>query len=159
MGSPPVPARIREKKLLGLEGGERYCQIPVRWGPPPGEDLFATLYNRKLPSYVSPFPDEEAVAVDALALSWDNLIAYAFPPFAILKKVVQKLEQSVNCKMVLVAPHWPNQSWFAVLTKLSQVQPIRLPLWHDLLKQPVQDLYHQNLELLDLHAWSLYSGT
>ena len=31
----------------------------------PEVDLFATLYNRKLPKYVSPFPDKEAVAVDA----------------------------------------------------------------------------------------------
>ena len=125
----------------------------------PQIDLFATLYNRKLPQYVSPFPDEEAVAVDALSLSWDNMTAYAFPPFAIMKKVAQKLEQSSNCKMLLVAPHWPNQSWFAVLTDLSIAPPIRLPLRYDLLKQPVQELYHQNLQILNLHAWSLFSKT
>ena len=125
----------------------------------PNIDLFATLYNRKLKKYVSPFPDKEAVAVDALSISWDNLSAYAFPPFAILRKVVQKLEQSANCQMLLVAPHWPNQPWFAVLTGLSLTPPFQLPLRYDLLKQPVQELFHQNLELLNLHAWNLFSGS
>ena len=52
----------------------------------PDIDLFATIYNRKLERYVSPFPDEEAVAIDAMSMSWNHLRAYAFPPFAILNK-------------------------------------------------------------------------
>ena len=125
----------------------------------PDMDLFATRYNTKLQRYVSLFPDEEAVAVNTLTLEWDNKTVYAFPPFAILKKVVEKLEQSVGCKMILIAPHWANQAWFAILTELSLVPPLRLPLRHDLLKQPLQEIFHQKLALLDLHAWNLFSGT
>ena len=32
----------------------------------PDIDLFTTIYNRKLKRYVSPFPDEEAVTIDAM---------------------------------------------------------------------------------------------
>ena len=34
----------------------------------------------------------QAWAVDALSLSWENLDPYAFPPVAILGKVVEKLQ-------------------------------------------------------------------
>ena len=121
-------------------------------------DLFTKLFNRKLPLYVSPFPDEEAMAVDALTISWDHMSVYAFPPFAILQTVVTKFEQSHRCEMILVAPYWPNQSWFGVLTNLSQTPPLQLPSRYDLLKQPVQDLYHLHLDVLNLHAWKLSSG-
>ena len=43
-------------------------------------DLFATRLNTKLPLYVSPIPDPQAWAVDALNIPWENLVAYAYPP-------------------------------------------------------------------------------
>ena len=53
----------------------------------PQVDLFATRFNNKLPQFMSPVPDLQAWAVDALSLSWENLDPYAFPPAAILGKV------------------------------------------------------------------------
>ena len=50
-------------------------------------DLFATRFNNKLPQFVSPVPDPQAWAVDALSLSWEDLDPYAFPPAVILGKV------------------------------------------------------------------------
>ena len=35
-------------------------------------DLFATRFNNKLSQFVSPVPDPQAWAVDALSLSWEN---------------------------------------------------------------------------------------
>ena len=125
----------------------------------PQIDLFATFYNKKLPLYVSPFPDPEALCVDALSMNWNNLRAYAFPPFAILKQVMRKLEQSQNCELIMIAPFWPNQTWFAVLESLSVCNPVQLPLRFDLLKQPLQDLFHMNLTILNLHAWRLFKRT
>ena len=110
----------------------------------PDIDLFATIYNSKLERYVSPFPDEEAVTIDAMSMSWNHLRAYAFPPFAILKKVLQKLEKTESCEMIMITPYWPNQAWFAILKDLSQETPIRLPQRYDLLKQPVQELFNQS---------------
>ncbi|XP_067654175.1 uncharacterized protein [Haliotis asinina] len=56
-----------------------FRQICLRHGRPL-VDLFATSFNHQLPTYVSPVPDPQAWAVDALSLSWEGLDAYAFPP-------------------------------------------------------------------------------
>ena len=63
----------------------------LRWHHPQ-VDLFATRFNKKLPLFVSPVPDPHAWAVDALSLSWEDLDPYAFPPVAILGKVVETLQ-------------------------------------------------------------------
>ena len=64
-------------------------------------DLFTTRFNNKLPLFVSPVPDPLATAVDALSLPWEDLDAYAFPPAAILGKVVEKLQDS-PCKRIIL---------------------------------------------------------
>nr|KAG5685331.1 hypothetical protein BaRGS_003222 [Batillaria attramentaria] len=43
-------------------------------------DLFATRWNCKLPTFISPVPDPPAWACDALASSWENMVGYAYPP-------------------------------------------------------------------------------
>ena len=77
-------------------------------------DLFATRFNNKLPQFVSPVPDPQAWAVDALRLSWENLDPYAFPPAAILGKVVEKLQNYPCNRIILIAPGWPNIPGFAI---------------------------------------------
>ena len=59
----------------------------------PQVDMFATKYNCKLAQYVSPVPDPNAWAVDALTVSWENLDMYVFPPVSLLGKVVSKLSE------------------------------------------------------------------
>ena len=50
-------------------------------------DLFATSLNAKLPTYVSPVPDDKAWQIDVLNIAWEALNAYAFCPVAILPQV------------------------------------------------------------------------
>ena len=50
------------------------CQV---WHKPM-VDLFATSLNAKLPTYVSPVPDDKAWQIDALNISWEALDAYTF---------------------------------------------------------------------------------
>ena len=76
--------------------------ICSRWHQPQ-VDLFATRFNNKLPQFVSPVPDPQAWAVDALSLSWENLDPYAFPPVAILGKVVEKLQDYPCNRIILIA--------------------------------------------------------
>ena len=52
--------------------------------------LFATHLNHKLPLYVSPVPDPKAWDIDALNINWTGLNAYAYPPTALLHRVIQK---------------------------------------------------------------------
>ena len=80
----------------------------------PNLDLFATAENTKLPVFCSRAFHPRAWAVDALSLSWDGLEAYAFPPFAIIHRVLLKIRAS-RTRVLLVAPQWPRQPWFPLL--------------------------------------------
>jgi len=71
-------------------------------------DMFATSQNNKMELYVSPIPDPKAFAIDALSLDWKGMGMYAFPPTAILTKVLEKVKLQ-PCRMVLIAPAWPKQ--------------------------------------------------
>ena len=87
----------------------------------------------ELPLFVSPVPDSLATAVDALSLPWEDLDTYAFPPAAILGKVVEKLQDSPCKRIILIAPGWPNMSWFLGPSDHVQSDPTEPAL----LAQPV----------------------
>jgi hypothetical protein len=123
----------------------------------PEMDMFATRFNRKLVRFVSPFPDPEAWGVDAMTMDWDGLCLYAFPPFALVGQVIRKMEQSVGCNMILIAPYWPARPWFGSLMGLITAQPLQILKRWDLLKQPCQNIFYDNLFRLDLHAWKISS--
>ena len=60
----------------------------------PHVDLFATHLNHKVPLYISPVPDQNAWDIDALNIDWSGLTAYAYPPTALLHRVIQRIRQS-----------------------------------------------------------------
>ena len=68
---------------------------------------------------------------------------YAFPPTALLPKVVQKLQSQI-CRIILIAPGWPTKPWFWDLVEMSLDIPRQLPPIHTLLKQPLNNQYHAN---------------
>ena len=117
-------------------------------------DMFATKLNHKLPIYVSPVPDGNAMNIDALNISWEGLDGYAFCPVALIPKVIQKMN-TYRCKMIVVAPGWPGMHWFWDLVNLSTKTPLQLLQWPYLLKQPFSQRFHQNLMYLNLHVWHL----
>ena len=100
-------------------------------------------------------PDPQAWAVDALSLSWEDLDPYAFPPAAILGKVVEKLQDYSCNRIILIAPGWPNMPWFWDLVAMSNQIPLCLPNIPNLLSQPFNQVLHRNLSNLNLHAWLL----
>ena len=83
-----------------------FKQICQKWFTP-HVDLFATHLNHKLPLYVSPVPEPRAWDIDALNINWTNLTAYAYPPMALLHKVIQKIKQC-HCLIIVIAPGWPG---------------------------------------------------
>jgi len=125
-----------------------------QWGTPL-LDLFATRYNNRLPVFVSPVPDPTALDVDALSISWEGFDAYAFPPHVIMTSVLRKFEETKFCRLVLIAPHLPQQSWFPLLMALKSGGPLPLPPTRTMLKQPQSDVFHQDPGSLRLHAWLL----
>ena len=130
---------------------QRICE---KWHQPQ-IDLFATRFNNKLPLFVSPVPDPMATAIDALSLPWGDLDAYAFPPTAILGKVVEILQDCPCKRLILIAPGWPNMTWFWDLVEMSSQIPLLLPQMPNLLTQPFNQTPHRSLSNLNLHAWLL----
>ena len=117
-------------------------------------ELFTTHLNHKLQLYVSPVPDPKAWDIDALNINWTNLTAYAYPPTALLHKVIQKIKQC-HCLIIVIAPGWPGMPWFWDLVQLSTEIPLQLPVSTTLLKQSHKYVFHNNPQQLNLHAWCL----
>ena len=89
--------------------------IQTEWSLLP--EVFQAIYSRwhwpqidhevqQQVASVSLLPDLLATAVDALSLPWEDLDTYAFPPTAILGKVVEKLQDSPCNRIILIAPGW-----------------------------------------------------
>ena len=133
---------------------EVFQAVCPRWHQPQ-VDLFATRFNNKLPQFVSPVPDPQAWAVDALSLSWEDLDPYAFPPAAILGKVVEKFQDYQCNRIILIALGWPNMPWFWDLVAMSSQIPLCLPSIPNLVSQSFNQVLHRNLSNLNLHAWLL----
>ena len=120
-------------------------------------DLFATSANHRCSIYFSPFRDPRSAGTDAFLQSWDGLQAYAFPPVAVIPRVLAKLRASSGTELTLVAPHWAQRPWFSDLVQLSLAPPVILPSRPDLLRLPRSRHLYPDLRRLRLHAWQLSS--
>ena len=127
---------------------EVFQLICTRWHQPQ-IDLFAVMFNNKLPYFVLPVSDSLAWAVDALSLPWEDLDPYVVPPVAILGKVVEKLRDYSCRRIIVIALAWPNILWFWDLVAMSSQIPLFLP---NLLTQPFNQTTHRNLPNLNLLA-------
>jgi hypothetical protein len=128
----------RSSKLVSTEWTIHMDVVQVvrgLWGSPT-IDLFATKMNNRLPRYMSPLPDPKALAVNALAISWDGMNAYAFPLTALIQAVLNKV-MTDKVRLCLIAPCWPSQAWFPTLLELLTDHPRRLPEWDHLLWHPI----------------------
>ena len=63
------------------------------------------------PSIRVSYPRPPGLAIDALNINWTGLTAYAYPPTALLHRVIQKIRQC-HCLIILIAPGWPGMPWF-----------------------------------------------
>ena len=119
--------------------------------------LFATSANHRCSIYFSHFRDPLSPGTDAFLQSWDGLQAYAFPPVAVIPRVLAKLRASTGTELTLVAPHWAQRPWFSDLVQLSLAPPVFLPSRPDLLRLPRSRHLYPDLRRLRLHAWRLSS--
>ena len=103
---------------------EAFQQICKTFGKP-DIDLFASRLNHKLEKYMSWKPDPNAIAVDAMSENWDHFFFYAFPPFNMIGKVLNKVEIE-KCKGIVVVPHWPTQPWWPKFSLMCCAPPIVL---------------------------------
>ena len=120
----------------------------------PNIDLFASRLNHQLPRYVAWHPDPGAEAVDAFTLNWGNDTFYAFPPFSLLGKVLQKIYND-KAQGILIVPNWTTQTWYPQLMQLLVTEPLILPKGKIMIQLPYNKdkihPLHPKLELLACH--------
>ena len=132
-----------------------------QWGLPL-VDMFATRHNRRLPIFVSPMPDDMAWETDALSLDWSGLgLVYAFPPGPVIQMVLDRIAESTDTKVILIAPDQPLRPWYPDLIQMRESGPWVLPLDKWPLRQKVPGIrgwvLQENPQLWNLAAW-LVSG-
>ena len=101
----------------------------------PTMDLFASRLNFQLKPFVSFRPDPEALHINAFTINWGCWSPfYAFPPFPIITKVLNKVLRD-QAEGIIIVPNWPNQIWFPVLMRMITSCPIILHSRKSLLLQ------------------------
>ena len=88
--------------FLHSRKGEIFYKSYLKFQFQPEVDLFASRLNAQLPVvFVSFHPDLQAIRINAFSLSWWNRPSYAFPPFAVIGKVLHKLVLDVATGIML----------------------------------------------------------
>lgn len=101
----------------------------------PEIDLFATELNKKCKRYISWKPDPGSVDVDSFTISWTNYFFYAFPPFSMILKMLNKIVTDCATGIVVV-PLWPAQPWFPLFRNLMIAKPIYFKPRRNLILSP-----------------------
>ena len=96
------------------------------WGPH-SLDAFASATNHQCPRYVSLRLDHKTLYTDFLShpVSQKENV-WAFPPFALIGKVMRKVEEE-SLTLTLLIPVWPAQPWWPLLPSLLCDYPLLLP--------------------------------
>ena len=107
-GSSNVDADQLSRDLkLDLEwmlSGRVFKRIVTLFGQP-DIDLFASRLNAQVETYVSWKPHPMAKFVDAFTVDWSQFFFYAFPPFCLISRCVQKIIQD-RATGILIIPKW-----------------------------------------------------
>jgi len=115
----------------------RVCQLMGE----PQIDLFASRLNHQLPQYIAWRPDPYSQGTDAMQQTWTKRFPYAFPPFCLISRVLQKVLQEKVEKILIVTPTWHTQPWYPQLLQMSIARPLLLPNRSNLLKDPLGNLH------------------
>lgn len=114
----------------------------------PEIDLFASRVNAKCIRYVSWKRDPYAYNVDAFTISWHNFFFYAFPPFAVILKVLQKIIGD-RATGIVVVPYWESQPWYPLFKSLAIGNIVTFPPSKNLLSSVFRQAHplHRHLSL------------
>ena len=132
-----------------------FQKIKQLWGTPE-IDLFASRISHQLPKYYSWKPDPYCLAVDALLQDWKESLLYAFPPFCLIGRCLEKIRRSGSIKVVLIAPMWMSQPWYPTLLEMIIANPRRIQMGNRTLTHPSEEehpLLRNNT--LNLVAWKV----
>lgn len=127
---------------------EVFDKIVSRWGTFQ-IDLFASRNNAKCSKFCSWHRDPEAFVIDAFTLDWKDLNFYAFPPFAMILRVIRKII-SDQAQGVVVVPDWHTQPWYPSFTSLLMEPPLVFKPSSHLLLSPCRLIHHPLANKLSL---------
>ena len=84
---------------------------------------------------------------------WSQDYLYAFPPFCLISRILQKVGQERTPSMLLITPTWHTQPWYPSLLQMSIETPVILPRINILLKDPLGKHPLITNKTLRLAAW------
>ena len=117
-----------------------YKKICAKLGEPE-IDLFASRLNKKVHRYCSWQLDPEATFVDSFLYDWGQELVYAFPPFSVIHKVIQKFIQN-EAQGILIVPLWKTQPWLTLLVEIMCKEPVVFEINNDELYLPFREGRH-----------------
>lgn len=106
----------------------------------PKVDLFASHINKKCDKYVSWHKDPGSYAVDAFTVNWKGLSFYAFPPFNLILRTLQKIIQD-KAEGIVVVPLWKSQPWYPLFSRLKVGSELVLNPHSNLLSSPFRTIH------------------
>jgi ribonuclease HI len=106
----------------------------------PNIDLFASMNNAKCKRFCSWKPDPTSEAVDAFTICWSNEHFYAFPPFSLMSRVLQKIYND-QATGIVVAPYWSTQPWFPKFVSMLKCRPMVLQPNQCMLSSPFREFH------------------
>ena len=106
-------------------------------------DLFASHLNYKVSPFCAYQPDPLAHTIDAFNLNWHGFLGYAFPPFCLLGKIMQKIIRD-DATVIVVAPFWPTKPWYTLFCRMLVEEPLKIYVDHNTLCLP-----HRNEDVVD----------
>lgn len=71
-------------------------------------------------NYISWFPDPQAITSDAFSINWSEYIPYIFPPFSLIGRILQKLQDDEVSKAIIVLLKWA-MVWYGIPAMVSNV--------------------------------------
>ena len=89
-------------------------------------DMFASRLTKQIPIYASWLSDPDSSLIDAFIKNWNNIFIYAFPPFSIICRMLQEIEEDRK-KAIVIVPLWTTRSWFTRIMELAISPPIIFP--------------------------------
>ena len=116
-------------------------------------DLFASQWNAQVTNYYSWMRQPGSKGVDALTMRWENSGNYAFPPWILIPKVIQKV-RSEQVQIILITPFWPKKNWYSHLLWMSIDLPIMLQN-HKIILRTAEGAPPQLDKDFHLIAWKL----
>ena len=102
-----------------------FLRIEEHYGPLE-VDLFASRLTSQCRRYFSWRPDPYAEATDAFLQDWTSMKGFANPPWNLIPRVLTKA-RTQRADVVLVAPVWKAQPWYAPLLSMLVDWPRLLP--------------------------------